>query len=517
MSYSLAHLWQHQRQAVEAVMAAIAAGNKAGLVVLPTGTGKTTLFLSIARILGVPTLVLVHRDFLVSQTVEEAKALWPEAAIGVIQAERDEWQTDLFGHVPDLVVGSVQSLHSARLAMIPRDRFGLLISDEAHRSVTRTWSRVIEHFARCGFHLGATATPDRLDRIGLAKHFGRDPLFIYTIRQAIDDQVLVPPRQYAIVTGISLDAVRENTRGQWDEAELSRTVSVTPRNQEIVKKYLEIAKDRRAIVFAVDVDHVNALVREFEEAGVAAVAVTGQDKKGRSGKLADFKAGKYRVMVNCEVAVEGFNDKGVSCIIMARPTKSRLFYLQAIGRGLRRCPEENKVDCLVIDAVDVSRMHKLVTLCNLLGLSKTQDAGGRKVLELADEEEEGRRQEHERQRQQVLTFPVQWRLEEVSPWPDMPSLSGYAPQKRWHTEPATEKQVRALHRMGLAVQRELTRGEASWLFDRAREYDFVFPTPATPAQERFLRRAGEWEEALCKREASRRIARLKAPVEGGHG
>lgn len=498
------HLWKPQREAIASVFDALRSGRKSGLIVLPTGTGKTTMFLTFARLLDVPTMVLVHRDYLIEQTAEEAAAAWPGASVGVIQGDRNSW------HGRQLVVASVQSLHADRLAELPRDRWGLLISDEAHRSVARGWSAAIAHFAGAGFHLGVTATPDRLDGRGLAKHFGPEPLYVYTVRQAMLDGVLVPVRQYAVKTGVLLDGVKQDDHGKWDTGELSHAVSTTDRNRQTVEAYQRYAGDRRAVAFCVDVEHVHAMTAAFESAGIPAVAITGQDRKNRAAQLADFRAGKYRVLVNCEVAIEGFNDRAVSCVIMARPTKSRLFYMQAVGRGLRK--GDGKQDCIVIDVVDVTRLHKLVTLCNLLGVRKTHDAQGQDVMALAHAEEQEGKERVARELEQASLFPLAWAAEEVSPWPDLPSLNGYEPQWDWQVKPATEKQLKALARMGLDLRRDLTKGEASWLFDRAREYDFVFPTPATPAQERFLRRAGEWQDDMSKREASRLIFRLKQEV-----
>jgi len=506
-------LWPPQQRAVCAALAAIAAGQGAGLWVMATGTGKTRAFLTLARLLGVPTLVLVHRDTLIRQTVAEAGRTWPEAAVGVIQAECDEWQADLYGREPDLVVASVPSLSAERLAAMPPDRFGLLVSDEAHRSVARGWSRAVAHFA-VGFHLGVTATPDRLDRVGLGRHFGREPLIHYGIRQAIDEGVLVPVRQWAVKTGVVLDQVKANSRGKWDVEDLSKTVRVESRNRQVVGAYQQYAEGRLAVAFAVDVAHVHALAKEFAAACIPAVAITGANRDERDRQLAAFAAGKYKVAVNCEVLVEGADIRNVSCILWCRPTQSRLYYLQGIGRGLRLSPETGKTGCIVIDFVDASREHKLVTLCDLLGL-KDRDAEGKLVLDLLKEQEEV--QETARGQEQFLQRPLVWCREEVSPWPDLPSLAGYQPRKRWHEDPATDKQIRALRRMGVSTGRDLTKGEAAWLFERVREYDFVFPQPATEAQERFLRRHGEWQDGMGRRFASQRIGQIKQTVGEARG
>ena len=85
---------------------------------------------------------------------------------------------------------------------------------------------------------------------------------------------------------------------------------------------------------------------------------------------------------------------------------------------------------------------------------------------------------------------VGWRLEEVCPWPSLPSLAGYSPSQPWHNEPASEGQVKYLRSFGLEVPGPLTKGQAGYLIDQAREYEAAFPPPATPGQKGFLPLAG---------------------------
>lgn len=485
-------LWPHQRQAGAAVRAAVNSGRGSGLVVMPTGSGKTVLFACVARYVLNPALVLVHRDELIRQTVRTTGRVWPEAKVGVIQAERDEWQDG-----QDLVVASVPSLHARRLGRMPRDRFGIVVVDEAHHAAAASYTAVLEHF-QARFRLGVTATPQRLDGQGLAEWFGPEPLFVYSIKQAIDDKRLVPVKQFQVKTGISLDGVGSRG-GDFVEGELSRAVNNPVRNQAVVDAYAEHASDRRGICFAVDLEHVAALTKAFQDAGISAASVTGEDHRDdRRLTLLNFASGVYRVLVNCQIATEGFDDQGVNCVVMARPTQSGALYVQSIGRGLRRCDETGKEDCLILDITDNCRKHKLVTAIDLLPVERGPG-------ETPPERENSsgiRKPRH-------TNAPVSWCLAEVPPWPGPPTLNGYRPRHAWQQAPATDKQLSFLRAIGLVHLRPLTKGEASWLLDQAKAYEAAFPTPATRRQEWFLRLAGHWTEGLGKREASRRIARLK--------
>lgn len=493
-------LWKPQRSAVVATMDSIHRGDRSGLIVMPTGVGKTATFTSAARLLDLPTLVLVHRDSLIRQTIETTKWTWPGVETGIVKQRLNEWGKKL-------VVASVQTLHRLRRQQIPRNQFGLMISDEAHRSAADGWSELINYFD-FGYHLGATATAERLDGRGLGRHFGAEPLFVYQLRQAIEDGFLVRLRQLAVFTEVDVSEVG-GTKWKFNTAELSEKVNVRDRHQVIVEAWQKHARDRKTIVFCVDVQHVEDLTEAFRAAGINARGISSKKAKEVDTTLEAFARSEFQVLLNCEMCTEGYDDRAVSCVVMARPTKSRGLATQCIGRGLRLCPEIGKVDCLVLDVVDLCRKHKLVTACNMLGSPRMADAKGGDVLAAVDEDNAEMAAEAAAKIERRRLFPLEWRTVEVSPWPDLPSLRGYVQSMSWHAKPASPKQITALHRYGVSVERSLTKGEAAWLIDRARDYETVFPTPASAKQRDLLQGAHRWTEGMTRREASRAIALLK--------
>jgi superfamily II DNA or RNA helicase len=492
-------LWPHQLAAIAATENAIIDHQPTGLWSLPTGTGKTYAFLALARGLGAPTLVLVHRAELLEQTLQSAAEIWPEASVGVIQGPRDDWQGR------DLVIASVPSLQAGRLEGLPRDQYRLLVVDECHHLPAPSWGRVVEHFTP-GFLLGVTATPDRLDGQGLAPWFGPHPLYTYELRQAIADEVLVPVRQFAVRTRIDLDAVPLQG-GDFDQAALARAVASVARDQAIVEAYQAHAAGRKAIAFATDRAHVERLTEAFRAGGVATTAVTGDlHLRQRRQRLADFADGLFQVLVNCEICTEGYDERSISCVVMARPMQSRSLYQQCVGRGLRIAPGTGKQDCLVLDVTDNCRRHKLVTADDLFGTPAAAASGGAS--------QGPGRQEAVQGVEPVVADPgpVVWWSQEVPPWPETPSLDGYRPREWWHGDPATDTQINALRRFGLEVVRDLTKGEANHLLYQCKS--FAEREPATARQQWYLRHAGAWEPGLTKREASQRIGRLKAGQVG---
>src|SRR5947209_3502460 len=174
MSYH--DLWPHQEAAMSATSQAAKSGRTSGLLVMPTGTGKTRTFTTIARRWNMPTLVIVHRDELRVQATTSFEETWPEVRVTTFP---DEGWEDAFVNV--LTVQGIQK----KLDQFPRDRYGLVVVDEAHHARAGTWEKVIRHF-RPGFLLGCTATPERLDGKPLTPLFG-DVLYSYSLRQAIEE------------------------------------------------------------------------------------------------------------------------------------------------------------------------------------------------------------------------------------------------------------------------------------------------------------------------------------------
>ena len=150
------------------------------------------------------------------------------------------------------------------------------------------------------------------------------------------------------------------------------------RNEFIVQKYLKHASCRKAIAFCVDVQHCHDLVAAFNTRGICAKAVWGKmPLEERKQTLEDFKNNKITILTSCNVLTEGFDEPSINCILMARPTKSRVLYTQMVGRGLRI--NTDKTDCLVLDFAD--KYHDLRSVMTLkhtipASIQITEDVNG---------------------------------------------------------------------------------------------------------------------------------------------
>lgn len=352
-------LRDYQNECVETVLSEFKSGINAQLIVLPTGSGKTILMAAIAKEFNKRTLILAHREELITQTIEKFQLFWPGVDIGICMGDRDEIHCQI-------VVGSVQSCsRPKRLERLKAQGFEILMIDEAHHCVSNSYQSVIDSLEfvpgnKDRLLVGVTATPQRSDKHGLGNTFEKI-VFSRSISTMIKAGYLSGVSGRQILTSFALDGVRSSS-GDFAINELAEIVDTPERNNFVVNKFKEYASDRKGIAFCCNVDHCKNLEEAFRNEGIAAAAVWGDmEPAGRKQVLDDLKKGRIQVAISCGILVEGFDEPSVDAIVMARPTQSSGLYIQCVGRGLRLWP--GKENCLVLDFSD--RGHRLETAMSL--------------------------------------------------------------------------------------------------------------------------------------------------------
>lgn len=343
------------------------------VVCLPTGSGKTVVFAELARRARRQVLVLAHREELLEQAKDKL-----QTALGSsrrVEIERADLRASADA---DVLVCSIRSLHPERLERVVRGRdIGLIVYDECHHAIADDNRRVLEQLG-CfrpdwtGTLLGFTATTQRGDGRPLDGVFER-VVSSKTLPEMIAEGWLVPLRGFRVATEADLSEL--STGGlDFRDDELAEAVDIEDRNALVARSIQELARGRRTVAFCVTVQHARNLSIALRRLGVAAGLVHGEmASDARARALSDFRAGRTSVLTNVGVLTEGFDDPGVSCVAMARPTRSEGLYAQCVGRGTRLHP--GKRDCLILDFVDLSALS-LVTLPSLFGCPRDLDLEG---------------------------------------------------------------------------------------------------------------------------------------------
>jgi DNA repair protein RadD len=342
----LTELWPHQTRALQALKETVWNGVRRIVVQSPTGSGKTKLAAAIvegAIRKGNRMAFVVPAISLVDQTVE---AFYAEEIrdVGVIQANHQ--MTDWSKPVQ---VCSIQTLR--KRAAFPEAK--VVVFDECHvlHEHHKTWIQD-PAWADVPF-IGLSATPWT---VGLGKYF--DTLLIAaTTKELIDQKFLAPFKVFA--TGHpDLTGVR-NVAGDYHEGELSDAMQKGTLTADIVHTWKEKWGKDKTLCFGVDCAHAQALQKRFEESGISCGY---QDARTPDVERAEIKRkfhnGSYQIVANVGTLTTGV-DWDVRCLILARPTRSRILYTQIIGRALRTAPD--KEHALILDHSDTTQRLGFVT------------------------------------------------------------------------------------------------------------------------------------------------------------
>ena len=378
----------YQTEMVNTVIREWEAGETRQLVSLPTGSGKTICFAMLAQKLDCPTLILAHREELLQQAITKIRLVDNKANVGILRADEAD------GLYSKICVGSVQTVVRARrLDMLKRRNFKLLVVDEAHHAQkNNTYGKIIRELGfaddeedntdKKKLLLGVTATAFRGDGKEMGGVFDK-VVYERSILAMIMGGYLVDARAHKVATHTDISEIH-TTAGDFNNKELSERINNSARNHIVVNGYEAHCRGRKAIVFCCDIQHSQDMARVFQAAGHKAKAVWGDDPD-RAETLAAFARGDVQIICNCNVLTEGFDEPTVDAILLARPTKSSVLYIQMVGRGLRLSP--GKADCIVLDFVDNSGRHKLCRSGTLAGERDIEPQDGESLTEMAERKE----------------------------------------------------------------------------------------------------------------------------------
>lgn len=230
---------------------------------------------------------------------------------------------------------------------------GLLVHN-CHHTAAKSWAKVRAAYPDA-FHVGLTATPERLDGAGLRKYFS-EIVHGPSVEWLIQNKYLSNYKLYAPAT-INTEGIHTRM-GDYVQSELSAVIDKPSITGDVISHYQKYANGKRAIVFCVSVEHSKHVVSQFLGAGISASHVDGDtDSFERDKAIHRFKNGDCKILSNVDLFGEGFNVPNMEAAILLRPTQSLGLYLQQVGRSLR--PSEGKTQAIILDHAGNCRRHGL--------------------------------------------------------------------------------------------------------------------------------------------------------------
>ena len=238
---------------------------------------------------------------------------------------------------------------------------GMIVIDEAHHALAKTYKGMWDRFPKAKF-LGLTATPCRLNGKGFTDLFDvlvqswSVPEFISKGRLATYDFVSIKSDG---VTQRLIDSLQKRgADGDYQNKEMDMLLNKKPSIERLYQSLEEFGKDRKGIVYAINISHAQKITKLYQENGVKAIAIDSKTPATeRQQDVEAFKKGDIQVLVNVDIFSEGFDCPDVEFVQLARPTLSLAKYLQMVGRGLRVA--KGKKNCVIIDNVGLYRVFGL--------------------------------------------------------------------------------------------------------------------------------------------------------------
>lgn len=319
---------------------------------MPTGTGKTYLLTAVidSFVSNNPmekVWIVAHRRELVSQIDETVRKFHSYSAsntsslLSSVKAMSIQW---LMRHYDEI-----------------EEEPGMIVIDEAHHALAKTYKEMWERFPKAKF-LGLTATPCRLNGKGFTDLFDvlvqswSVPEFISKGRLATYDFVSIKSDG---VTQRLIDSLQKRgADGDYQNKEMDMLLNKKPSIERLYQSLEEFGKDRKGIVYAINISHAQKITKLYQEHGVKAIAIDSKTPATeRQQDIEAFKKGDIQVLVNVDIFSEGFDCPDVEFVQLARPTLSLAKYLQMVGRGLRVA--KGKKNCVIIDNVGLYRVFGL--------------------------------------------------------------------------------------------------------------------------------------------------------------
>src|SRR3972149_958740 len=353
----------YQKDALHAINNTFAQNpNEHTICQMATGTGKTVVMAEFVKQHPCTKFIIIAQmEEILEQTVNALTSYGActEKEIEIVQQSQPDPEKRIW-------VCSVQTI--SRGTRLEKMQPANIIIDECHHGQANSYRKVIDFYQQSIPIpvLGFTATPTgRTQKIrnALAEVFD-SICYQYTIKQGIKEKFLANILYYKVVTEVDLSDIKD-TGGDFNQGDLATKVNIHARNKACVEKYTELGAGK-AMIFCVNVAHEQYMTQMFQDANYKSYHINSDTPKTkRESILNQYQQANIAdniVLSVCGICTEGWDCPTIRMVILARPTKSPIVYLQTLGRGTRIVPGI-KNNIIVIDIVD---HYKKNPLCNCL-------------------------------------------------------------------------------------------------------------------------------------------------------
>lgn len=347
-----------QKESIKAIKEAHDIGQKAGIIILPTGSGKTRIAAQdVSRIDIKHLLYVAHTQEILDVAEREFEDYFPKEKI-----TRHLAGSSL--NTPNVINISTIQLLSRNLISIKEKYFDYVVIDEFHHAAAKSYKALLKK-AKPNFLLGLTATPFRSDRKDILELCNNNVLANFELRTGIDYGILSPYHYFGCFDDIDYSKISHNGL-QYNVKDLERALVIPEREEAIIKKWRELADEKPTIAFCRTQKHATRVAQSFRRAGIPAeIYVSSTDSAERKELIEKLKYGDLKILCVVDVLNEGADIPFVECLLFLRPTESKLLFYQQLGRGLRR--SVGKSHCIVIDFIgNFKNAYKILEYQSLL-------------------------------------------------------------------------------------------------------------------------------------------------------
>ncbi len=340
---------QMQTEALASLNALRAKGKDKGLVISSTGTGKTILSaLDVKQVNPQTILFVVHRETIAKTSLKTYKQLMPNKNYGLYTGNNKDITADY-------LFATIQSLVN-NLDTINFDKFEYIIIDEVHHGGAKSYQTLLTKLTP-NFMLGITATPERSDGFDIFALFDYNIAYEYRLDRAMNDKLLTPFHYFG-VCDIEIDGKLV------DEKTTINALTADARVKHIIDKikfYGYCGQKLHGLMFVSNTKEAMILSSKLNAHGLRTIALTsGDSQQNREQAIDDLESGLLDYIITVDIFNEGIDIPVVNQIVLLRPTKSAIIYVQQLGRGLRK--SEGKEFVTIIDLIGNYKNNYLIPI-----------------------------------------------------------------------------------------------------------------------------------------------------------